>query len=332
MPKGPKKLGRCSAGRVSYSSFLPLLPLLTPLCRCERSRGAGTGLGAGAGQPRPPAARLCPGGARRVCQAAGQDLPASLPPRLAPGLDVLLLGACAQHGLPPPLPRWAAAHRSAQPRPRFCVVLSCPVPPPRPLPCISQPSLAGFQSLQFSPPRALPAVLAAWRPPQQRREERLVATPGAVGSFSTAAPLPRGCCRPLRRLEVEGRPRGALAALHPHPLPRVLGAAASRGHAANGRWVEMWQGRPSSLLLPAARSSRRALSTVAWSRAEGARSSSCFSSFSLPAPERARGPPTWGWSHRHPMARPAAVPSLVPCTARGSQSCPLLSRLPPTRY
>jgi len=31
VPKGPKKLGRCSAGRVSYSSFLPLLPLLTGL-------------------------------------------------------------------------------------------------------------------------------------------------------------------------------------------------------------------------------------------------------------------------------------------------------------
>lgn len=264
-----------------------------------------------------------------MCQAAGQDLPASLPPRLAPGLAVLLLGACTLHGLPPPFPAGLrhAALRNLGPGSVSCCRVPCPL---LPAPCpafLSHPWLA-FRAFSF-PLQALPAVLAARRPPQQRREERLVATPGAVGSFSTAAPLPRGL---PRRLEVEGRPRGALAALHPHPLPGVLGAAASRGHAANGRWVEMWQGRPSSLLLPAARSSRRALSTVAWSRAEGARSSSCSSCCSLPAPERARGPPTRGWSHRHPTARPAAVPSLVPCTARGSQSCPLLSCLPPTRY
>lgn len=153
MPKGPKKLGRCSAGRVSYSSFLPLLPLLTPLCRCERSRGAGTGLGAGAGQPRPPAARLCPGGARRVCQAAGQDLPASLPPRLAPGLDVLLLGACAQHGLPPPLFPAGLRHtalRNLGPGSVSCCCVPCPLPAPCPA-FLSRPWLA-FRAFSFPPP------------------------------------------------------------------------------------------------------------------------------------------------------------------------------------
>lgn len=152
VPKGPKKLGRCSAGRVSYSSFLPLLPLLTPLRRCERSRGAGTGLGAGAGQPRPPAARLCPGGARRVCQAAGQDLLASLPPRLAPGLDVLLLGACAQHGLPPPFPAGLrhAALRNLGPGSVSCCRVPCPLPAPCPA-FLSHPWLA-FRAFSFPPP------------------------------------------------------------------------------------------------------------------------------------------------------------------------------------
>lgn len=140
MPKGPKKLGRCSAGRVSYSSFLPLLPLLM---------GLGGRSGAAPSSCRSALPRGCPQGVPS-CRAGPARVAA---PQARAGAGRAPPGCLRPARAPPTLPRWAAARRSAQPRPQFCVVLSCPVPPPpRPLPCISQPSLAGFQSLQFSPP------------------------------------------------------------------------------------------------------------------------------------------------------------------------------------
>lgn len=161
--------------------------------------------------------------------------------------------ACARAGCAPGLSRPAPlgcgtplGRCSAQPRPRFCVVLSCPVPPPRPLPCISQPSLAGFQSLESPPGFAGRLGCVVSSPAEEGGEAERWWKPLCRGLLvhcsAPSAGSADGRCGPLQRLEMEGRPRCALAALH--PLPGVLGAAASRGHAANGRWVEMSQEGP----------------------------------------------------------------------------------------
>ena len=133
-----------------------LCSLLTRLSRCERSSGVGppwhlslqlTCAGAGGKEQGSPPSCCLPLRAQH----------AQLPPGLVPGLKVLL-GACS-------LPCWAGSHCSAaapcnlSPDSVWCCRV--PVPPP----CISQPSLTGFQSLH-------PPLGFAGCPYYTRKEER----------------------------------------------------------------------------------------------------------------------------------------------------------------
>lgn len=135
---------------------------------------------------------------------------------------------------------------SAEPQPQSSVV--------SPLPCpafLSHPRLA-FRALNL--PWALPAVLGlAVRcrpsaPPRQRREERPGPGGGGRPLCRGRAPLPLNAPCPargsragkslmsagsLQRLAMEGRPFGALAALH--PIPRGLGPSVPPRR--RGEWV-----------------------------------------------------------------------------------------------
>lgn len=153
--KGPKNWEGVLLAVVSQVvSFL--CSLLTRLSRCERSSGVGppwhlslqlTCAGAGGKEQGSPPSCCLPLRAQH----------AQLPPGLVPGLKVLL-GACS-------LPCWAGSHCSAaapcnlSPDSVWCCRV--PVPPP----CISQPSLTGFQSLH-------PPLGFAGCPYYTRKEER----------------------------------------------------------------------------------------------------------------------------------------------------------------